>query len=210
MSLNNVGTHTFLVVGKPKWTRSRWDLDRVTVPYRGSAENFDAFIAALTIGSNYSGDSNMKLDDWDNDDHQQFPTVNLIYTGKKGGTLPPDKNGTSYTIQQAQFTSFFYTDDEGLRITLTYIAPTSTKVKWGTSALDIATIGAATAANCTVVWFTAEAHGSWVSVIPTNEATALAYFVQKEAILGDSDEIVSTAYFRGTQTKQNLLFSSEF
>lgn len=103
MSITNVGTHGFAQVGSVRWRPNGWDLDTLIVPMQGSAENLDAFIATLTMWDPSALDSNMFLSDWGSDGDMVWPTVDLIYIGKQGGTLPPVRAERSKTLQTISF-----------------------------------------------------------------------------------------------------------
>lgn len=210
MSLLNPGNDAFAQVGSVRWSPNGWELDRLTEPWQGSHANLAAFIAGLSMWQASATDGNMYLEDWTSNGDPVHPTVDLIFIGKKGGALPPARARDSQGIQEAQYVSFEYSEDDGLRISITYKAPSTNKVLWDNSPLVIDSIGAATPDDCEVLAFSAEAYGSYVPVIPTTLAEALAYFSQFTTSTGDNEEVVPGQYYRGTQTKQNSLISQGF
>jgi hypothetical protein len=209
VALTALGVTAFSQIGPAKWHTDAWELDRLVIPYDGYITGLEAFLSSNPQWSSSSVDGNMLLSNRTVSEDKRYPKVDLIYLGKRNGILPPARNGSGYTIQQVRFTSFDFKDTDGLWINLTYIAPTSSKTVWSRTPVDIGTIGAIAPANVTGVWFTAEKVGS-SHTVPTNIGAAMGYFSQRLSTTGDSEEMVPGQYYRGTQTKQNLLFSNEF
>lgn len=101
MSLIFSGASSFAISGNIKWIPSTWDLDQLIIPYRGKVTDLDAFLIAHPIGEASSIDGNMFLIQAPSDDHKQFPTVNLIYQGKRNGVLPPQQHETDDDVMSA-------------------------------------------------------------------------------------------------------------
>lgn len=103
MSIINRGNHEFEPVGTARWRPDGWDLDTLVVPMKGSVENYDAYIATLQMWEPSGIDGSMFLSDWVNDGDPVWPTVDLIYIGKKGGFLPPVKHESTESLQNISF-----------------------------------------------------------------------------------------------------------
>jgi len=125
MALTFFGVTEFRQSGSPQWQQSLWELDSLTIPYSGSIENLNDFLDDLEKGQASPIDDNMLLVDWRiSDQNKQWPTVDLIYLGKKNGILPPGKNGTGNAVQTVT-TSNVTTGP----LTITYLAPV-TSYSW--------------------------------------------------------------------------------
>jgi hypothetical protein len=101
MAITNIGNDDFEKSAPHVWIPDGWDFDRLIVPYQGSAATEDAFIASLEMWSPSDIDDNMFLSSFESDHDKQWPTIKLIYLGKKGGVLPPGRNESDDAIQAA-------------------------------------------------------------------------------------------------------------
>lgn len=188
----------FDIAGPIEWEPDGWDLDRCIIPYRGPYSALETFLAGRAMWSTSGFVGDVYLADYGVDDHKQFPTVRLVYKGKRGGVLPPDRNRSGYTVSQARASSF---PSGKTFITVTYLAPTSSKRVWSRSAIDIGTISPATPADVTVIDYL---YRSDEGISFTGDP--LDYFAQKETTLGESEEVIPLQYFVADVTKQNLLY----
>ena len=205
MSLLFPGDTDFEQSGPPEWQPNGWDLDRLILPYRGDVDQLNTFVASLTMWSASLLDSNMFLESFPNDGHQQFPTVRVSFIGKQGGTLPPDKNTTGETVQTASFTSY----SGKTRVNITYLAPSSTKRTWSRTPIDVSTVSPAAPAAATVIAGTFHTEDSEYTA-PANEAGYLAFFTAVPVTTGECEELVPGEYYVATRVKQNMLFSNNF
>jgi hypothetical protein len=89
MALSDVGDDAFAIVGSVRWSPNGRELDRLIEPWQGSHANLAAFIAGRSMWASSGTDSHMYLEDYNSDGHPVHPTVDLVFAGKKGGTLPP-------------------------------------------------------------------------------------------------------------------------
>src|SRR5215469_16387033 len=143
----------------PRWQPNGWQLDKVTVPWRGSITGRAAFLASLVQWQQWTGfdsqgsavDGNMYLEAFPQDDHQRFPTISLTYTGKRNGRLPPDKHESSSSIQQSTGIVFSnaYILTFGLpphwQAKITYTSAIARKIVWTRTTPNFDVIGPSTA-----------------------------------------------------------------
>lgn len=91
MALTFIGETEFVQSGPPQWQQSLWDLDTLTIPFSGAQPNLDSFLNNLEKGSPADIDGDMFLMDWRISGTKAYPQVDLVYTGKKNGEMPPRK-----------------------------------------------------------------------------------------------------------------------
>ncbi len=126
MALIFGGDDDYEISGPAEWAQSIWGLDQLVIPYRGAVTGLEAFLTAHPPGEASPIDgSNMFLMQKQPDGHLQFPTVRMVYQGKRGGTLPPQKHGKSNPIQSAT-SSFGRFGPAVAPATIQYQAPTNT------------------------------------------------------------------------------------
>jgi len=107
MAIVIIGQGQYQQSAPERWQASMWDLDRLVVPFRGAEVNRRAFIAQFSNFEPSDLDGDMFLDEVVNmDDSKNFPTVQAIYQGKRGGVLPPDKKIQQRSIQQVRYLSY--------------------------------------------------------------------------------------------------------
>lgn len=92
MAVNFEGHSDWDYAGPPRWITSPFDLDQLIIPVRGRYSAMEAFLDAHTVGEVSPVDANMFLMQKVPDDHLQFPTIQMIYGGKRGGALPPSQH----------------------------------------------------------------------------------------------------------------------
>lgn len=189
----------FEQIGPPKWDPNGWDMDRLTIPYRGPSSKLDAFIATLVPWAASAVDANMFLEDWPNDGDPVHPTVTLVYTGKKGGILPQGRNESGTAVQNCS-TSL---GTEGLQgpqstsIEVSYYSPT----KQITSIVRAEAAGAQPSdPTGNIVLFAA-----LVNANPYPVDGLLAYFRTLISTVNHSEELVPGQYWRSTWTKNKIL-----
>jgi hypothetical protein len=129
MALTFIGETDFVQSAPEQWTQPDWELDTLIVPYSGANINLDAFLDSLEKGQPSDIDPNMLLASW-RVSGKLYPVVELSYTGKKNGILPPvrrfygnpiqtsssNRDGNSGTIEYYALTSratFFTYDTPG-------------------------------------------------------------------------------------------------
>jgi hypothetical protein len=119
MALTFFGVAEFKRSGPPQWNQSLWGIDTLVVPYSGPIIFLEEFLDFKTKGQPSDIDENMLLTDWHvSDQHKQYPTVDLIYLGKRGGVLPPGKHGSGNAVQAVSSAAG--------PVSLTYLAPVTT------------------------------------------------------------------------------------
>jgi hypothetical protein len=101
MGLYISGDGSFQQSGPPQWRRSLWELDQLMIPYRGSIDLLDTFLNAHSVGEESPIDASMLLTQMTPDNHPQFPTVELVYLGRKNGNLPPQRHDTEDSVGSA-------------------------------------------------------------------------------------------------------------
>ena len=199
MAIINIGDHDFQISGPPAWHPDGWGMDRLIVPYRGSAETEQAFIDSLEMWQESDIDDNMFLSSWDSDHHKQFPTVRLIYLGKKGGVLPPSQPRTTNPIQTAGSSQGFNTV-LAEAITIEFYAVVS-QLTWFTKdakgALNTAPDPTTDPVIRSVSYFGTDYSPSSVGI----DQTLLGFFQLAVTDTLDSVEVVPGKYWRNTETK---------
>lgn len=202
MALTYKGVSTFAQCGPPKWSFDSWGLDRMTVPFSGPEPARAAFIGGLSAFHSSPLNGSMFFDSIASNDNKFYPTIDLIYIGKRDGGVPPDRHEADKTIQQARYVF------GNVSVDLTYMAPSSSIFHWSRQTIDTSTISPPTPLDVIGIQYVARlSDASLGGVLPTSLAQAMNYFVQATAELSHSDEVVPNNYFRGTVTKQNLVFS---
>lgn len=101
MALTFIGETDFRQSGPPQWQQSLWDLDTLTIPYTGAEPNLTSFLFNLEKGTPSDIDQAMFLMDWRVSGSKAYPQVDLIYSGKKEGILPPHKHSSETTVASA-------------------------------------------------------------------------------------------------------------
>ncbi len=120
-----VGDEGFEISGPAEWTPNTWGLDQLVIPYSGDVDDLETFLSAHSPGEVSPIDANMFLMSKHPDSNKQFPTVQMVYQGKRGGTLPPQRSGKSNPVQSC--TSVLGSSGPIVQpITIEYKAPTNT------------------------------------------------------------------------------------
>lgn len=192
----------FRQTGPAQWFPQGWELDRLIVPMQGERRLLDAYINSLILWTPSSVDGNMFLSEWSNDEHSQFPTVNLNYIGKKRGRLPPNKHDTGQVIQSA---SLFGVYD------IMYIAPTSSLITFGRAPINTAIIGPAAPAAIRGIAVTVAGVQTYLYNAPGPYGTWLLGFLDENGkevpvTTAQSSEIVPGQYYRAEITATNLFY----
>lgn len=214
-----VGDSSWKQAGAERWMANGWELDRVVIPFRGDIDGLKTFLDGMTLWSPWDSDGNMFLENYPQDEHKQFPTVNLTFLGKRAGKLPPDRHELSSSIQQASGIVFSdaYILTFGLpphwTARLTYISATSRVVTWSREVPNFDGISppappALTADDIVslvmggvdyTVWPVAAAN--YAGIV----AWVLRWFMQRTARYTSSQELVPGEYYRAEVTEQILL-----
>lgn len=126
MALTYIGETEFVQSGPPQWNRNIWDLDTLIVPYSGAAPGLNDFIDSLPMGAGSDLDGNMFLSDYRVGGSKQYPLVDLIFSGKKDGELPPAKHSSGTTVQSASSSRSSTGIIATSPATIQFYAPTST------------------------------------------------------------------------------------
>jgi hypothetical protein len=189
----------FSQVGNDKWMPNGFDLDRLVQRYQGPKSKLSAYIAALTMWAANGTDGNMYLSDWSVDDDPVKPTVDLIFSGKKG-------NAVSSTARESQATSvqsasFAFSDSTGgIRIDLQFNAGSNTasQIARNRTMPTPTTPGAVSYSD--VIRARVEITGSY-----SISGTIMDFFDQVTTTATDSQEIVKGQYYRNTKTLTTVL-----
>jgi hypothetical protein len=88
MAIINRGVTVYAQAAPPRWNVNGTGMDSVTLTMKGAASQLNTYLASLTKWSVCPIDGAMYLEDWDNDDDKQYPTVALRYIGFRGGVIP--------------------------------------------------------------------------------------------------------------------------
>jgi hypothetical protein len=104
MSVIYLGPTAFEQSGVPQWTFGGFDLDTFTVPFTGARPELDAFLAQYTPWQVSAIDSGMFLTRYAVDQNRVYPTVQLLYAGKRGGILTEGKHEFDDQIASASRT----------------------------------------------------------------------------------------------------------
>lgn len=219
------GNSDWKQAGSPRWYPNVWELDRVVVPVQGRVTALNAFMNSIKLGLPWSEDRNMFLMEYPMDDHKQFPTLNLTFSGKRGGVLPPDKSDKSSSIAQVsgimQETIFFTGGLAGFaiirqQVNITYMSPVTkltvfTRDEFHFSdaiaevqppALDATNIISLVIGQIDEAFFSSLVPEDYNRLIET----VLVNFFQRNARFVQSQEVVPGQYWRTTITNQTLLF----
>ena len=130
MALTFLGVDEFKIAGPPQWRLSMWDLDSLVVPYSGPIDALDIFLDTLEQGTEYADDEFMFLAEWNvSNPHRQYPVVDLIYQGKRGGVLPPTQNNKDDAVMSASSSRGLDGTILAQPITVQYYGP-STEATW--------------------------------------------------------------------------------
>jgi len=106
MSRTFQGNTSWEQATRERWLRSGWELDRLIVAWQGDDENFEDFIGQFSLWDASDIDGDMFLETDPNDDDRNFPTVELVYIGKRGGELPPDRPLQQRSAQQVRYIGY--------------------------------------------------------------------------------------------------------
>lgn len=214
-----VGDAEWKSAGQPRWQLDGWELDRVVVPFSGKVTLLESFLSGKSVWQAWDRDSNMYLQDLPQDDHLRFPTVNLTYIGKRGGTLPPDRNSATSSLQQVSGVVFSnsYILTFGLpphwEARITYISNMTRFVTWTTSIPDFDAITAPAPPGLTTDDIVSLVIGGidysvWGAVAANYGGIVqwvLGWFQQRTARFTEYQEMVPGKYYRAQVTTQVLL-----
>lgn len=225
MGLVFVGDTDFKLTNKPVWNTDQWELDRLIMSMQGGVDKLDAYLDSLEseMGTASDIDSNMFLTGYTQDKHPRWPTVELTYTGKKGGNLPPDRDElftseqqTSGITQEFEFIfigGIFVSKQQG---NLTYIAPTTRRTVWSRTPIDQTTLSAPEPPDIQAAQVVSlilnDLDYAFISGLDPDALAALIDqtlqngFRQRTSEYPDSQEVVSGQYYRGVLTKQKKLY----
>lgn len=209
MALTYIGETEFVQSGPPQWQQSAWDLDTLTIPYSGPQPNLDSFLSHLEKGSPADIDADMFLMDWRISGTKAYPQVDLVYSGKKNGDLPPAKHESSSAVQSSSSatSSAIFPAVATQPVTVTYYAPTNSINLYSTSNTTATEPDdpAAVADTDIITWaINTEQPGSSLPAIVSwllNNA-----FVQGLISTSQVEEIVPGQYYRIQKRKTRTLF----
>lgn len=194
MALTYVGETEFVQSGPPQWQQSLWGLDTLTIPYSGSQPNLDSFLNSLEKGSPADIDGDMYLMDWRISGTKAYPQVDLVYSGKKNGDLPPMKHSSGSSVQSASSsrssTSILTTSP----VTIQFYAPTSTLEYISTSPGTIAA-PAPSGSPALITWTVGDTTLAISDVIA--DLVNIFFTVLPISVI-DSTEIVPDKYWQNT------------
>ena len=230
ITLNFLGDDVYKQAGPARWQTNGWEIDKVIVPVRGKVTDYNdgtgvTVMNNFTPWDDWSEDNNMFLESCVVDEHKTFPTLNLMFMGKRGGILPPNRNETLSSIsqtsgimQQEIITVGGVGSITILRqqVNLTYMSESIRTIQWSRNATSInsitlpepPTITAAEVVSLVVGgidWADFQSiYGAdlWNEVI----TRVLSYFFQETATYANISEVVPGQYYRYQVTQQTLLF----
>jgi hypothetical protein len=215
--INDPGDSTIIVAGNSRWNQAgqsswiidNWGLDKLIIPMRGSRRTRDAFLATLTPWMPFPGDGNMFLTDITQQQHDasNFPKIDLVFTGKKGGVLPQDKESTGEQVQQISGRSIYNTTHT---LSIWFVSTTSEKVTYSRNPIDLSSVTPAEPAQIQLIWLTETDVVWWAGTFATYyaaiEAAIPIHFVSTLATTGTSETLIPGQYYRASRTTQRLYF----
>lgn len=194
MALTYIGETEFAQSGPPQWQQSVWDLDTLTIPYSGSQPNLDSFLNSLEKGSPADIDGDMYLMDWRISGTKAYPQVDLVYSGKKNGDLPPAKHSSGSSVQSASSsrssTSILTTSP----VSIQFYAPTSTLEYISTSPGTIAA-PAPSGSPALITWTVGD---TTLSISDVISDLVNVFFTVLPTSTIDSTELVPDKYWQNT------------
>lgn len=208
MALTFLGVDEFKITGPPQWRPSLWDLDTLIVPYSGPIAAMDDFIAELVKGTAYEEDENMFLVDYPiQNAHKQYPAVDLIYSGKRNGTLPSTRNEIDTAVQSASSAtdSSIFPLVNPQAVTVQYYAPTTSITVLSRTSTSTVVCPEPAEVTSLITWaINVEQPGS---SFPEISAWILENaFVQRTIDTTKAEELVPGKYWKIVKRKTRVLF----
>lgn len=232
MSRTYRGSVDWIQNAPERWLPNGWELDRLVVPMQGSDDQWQAFLAGLTLWDASELDPDLFLESFPNDSDRNFPTTELIYIGKKGGVLPPDRRLQQRSVQQVRYIGFITDSNDTaggfgyntvppgtdpaligtFTLDVTYAALAKGLIVWARddSELDIGDIGDSIGfegevaiSHCTATW------DNWPPdqrVDINNNDIVLQLFFLDTIASGDIEELVPDQYFKATAIVNSILY----
>lgn len=225
MAVNFVGNTDYEQSAPERWFPNGWELDRLIVPFQGDATQFDVFVDGLTLWNPSDIDSDMYLADYVSDGDRVFPTVELIYLGKKGGHLPPDKALEGLSVQQVRYVSYATDpsdpaegydaippgtspEDVGtFTLDVTYMSSSEGVVTWDIETIDIQAVADAlgfdgdfTISHWIALW------ENWPTDRVDLSADFSYLFFLDTVASGEMEEMVPNSYYRASLMVNSVLF----
>jgi len=198
MAIQNFGVTAFSLKAPPRWNVNGDGLDSLIVEMHGAASALSAYLSTLTKYSGHSGDSNMRLSDWDNDNDRQWPTVTLRYIGCRGGfTANRVKPTQDTTLQSASYSQ--QSGESGVTIDLQYYTGSS----------HAGAIASSPTSYPTAVTPSQSPQFHSASIRTRNfilgQSNVMSYFTQTTVTTHSSEELVPDVWYRTTTTRTYIL-----
>lgn len=204
MALTQLGTggSVFAQIAPPKWNLNADDagLDSVILTLDGAVNRLASYQSQLSKWSSCPIDNNMFLAGWSNDQHKQYPKMELRYIGLRSGRVPSIKGQFGTTIQSAS--------RAGSSFSITILAKTQIgdNTRITRSAGELITVPAVSVFNTQVItWDFSYTAGDYKGIIPTTGGQALGFFGQVVITTYGLDELVPNKYYRRVVTSQVVL-----
>jgi hypothetical protein len=203
------GDSDWRMSSQPAWAIDAWGLDKLIVSVRGSRRTRDLFLATLFPWMPYPADPNMFLLDVTQEQRgtSNFPKIDLVFIGKRGGVLPPDKESQGEQVQQISGRSTF---NPSHTLGLWFVSTTSEKTTYSRAPIDLSLVTPVQPANLDLIWLTETDvvmwAGSWETYRGIIETNVGYMFVESLSTTGNSETLVPGQYYRATRTTQRLLF----
>ncbi len=227
MAVTFIGNTDYEQAAPERWFPNGWELDRLIVPMQGGANQYSDFIDGLVLWEPSDVNGNMYLADWISDGDRVFPTVELIYLGKKDGAdgLPPDRIVTSLSVQQVRYVSFATDpsdpaegydgvpagtppEDIGtFTLDVTYMAFNQGLIHWDIEEMDLHDVGDSVLFDGD--WLISHWIALWENW-PTGRVDLSGDFTDlfflDTVTTGDQEEMVPAQYFRASVMVNSVVF----
>jgi len=203
------GNTDWAMSGQPSWVVDGWGLDRVIIPMRGSRRTRDTFLSGLQMWMPWVDDPNMFLADITQEQRPgaNFPKIDLVFTGKRGGILPPIREQAGEQVQQISGRAWWNITHT---VGLTFIGKTSEMTIWSRTPIDLSTVNPLEPAQIDLMWLTETDAALWTGIWNTYESlietNVNLCFVSRVVSTGVSETVVPGQYYRATKTIQRLYF----
>lgn len=189
-----------------RWMQGGFGLDTLVVPYRGYIDKLNAFLSSRTRWAPSGLDGNMFLESWPNDQHKQAPTVELRYTGRRGGNC----SGTGRTDGGHTVQNVTYTHPAGmLIINITAKVPTSTHTWLSRTPKTGGETPTVSTTDIIVLHARYSINPQYSGLYPTTFQGTLNWFDKVTIVNTTYAELVPNQYYANTRVAQIVLQSIE-